>query len=142
MIAAGQLTQFITRAKSMTLPGLSRRFAVLAILSILAMPLACVRARDSAPTPRALALSVATTLPTTQPDEAIARIRDQGLNHSQAMQTLDYLCNVIGARLTGSPACRRANQWTCDQLGSWGLSNAHLEAWGPFGRGWSLRRFS
>ena len=25
---------------------------------------------------------------------------------------------------------------------SWGLVNAHLEAWGPFGRGWSLRRFS
>jgi hypothetical protein len=24
----------------------------------------------------------------------------------------------------------------------WGLANAHLEAWGPFGRGWSLKRFS
>src|SRR5207247_509798 len=24
----------------------------------------------------------------------------------------------------------------------WGLSNTHLEAWGPFGRGWSLERFS
>ena len=24
----------------------------------------------------------------------------------------------------------------------WGLQNAHLEAWGPFGRGWTLKRFS
>jgi carboxypeptidase Q len=22
------------------------------------------------------------------------------------------------------------------------MTNAHLEAWGPFGRGWSLKRFS
>ena len=22
------------------------------------------------------------------------------------------------------------------------MTNAHLEAWGPFGRGWSLQRFS
>ena len=25
---------------------------------------------------------------------------------------------------------------------AWGLSDAHLEAWGPFGRGWTLKRFS
>src|SRR5205085_8599248 len=24
----------------------------------------------------------------------------------------------------------------------WGLANAHLEAWGPFGRGWSLKSFA
>jgi len=29
-----------------------------------------------------------------------------------------------------------------DQLTKWGLQNAHLESWGPFGRGWSLKRFS
>ena len=45
-------------------------------------------------------------------------------------------------RLTGSPNCRRANDWTRDKLASWGLTNAHLEAWGPFGRGWSVQRFS
>jgi hypothetical protein len=27
-------------------------------------------------------------------------------------------------------------------LSAWGLQNAHLEPWGPFGRGWSLQRFS
>ncbi len=75
-------------------------------------------------------------------DDPIARIRDEGLNRSQLMDTLTYLTDVIGPRLTGSPAHKRANEWTRDTLVSWGLSNAHLEAWGPFGRGWSLKRFS
>ena len=83
-----------------------------------------------------------TAAPATQPDEAIARIRDEGLNRSQAMDTLDHLCNVIGPRLTGSPGGRRANEWTRETLTSWGMENAHLEAWGPFGRGWQVRRFS
>ena len=75
-------------------------------------------------------------------DPAIARIREEGLDHSHVMETLDYLCNVIGQRLTASPSCRRANDWTRDTLASWGLSNAHLESWGPFGRGWEVKRFS
>ena len=73
---------------------------------------------------------------------AIERIKDEGLNRSQVMQTLSYLTDVIGARLTGSPSMKRANEWTKDKMASWGLQNAHLEAWGPFGRGWQLDRFS
>jgi carboxypeptidase Q len=75
-------------------------------------------------------------------DPMIAKIRDEGLNHSQVMSTLDYLTNVIGQRLTGSPNAKRANDWTRGKLEGWGLVNAHLEPWGPFGRGWSLKRFS
>lgn len=74
--------------------------------------------------------------------DSIARIRDEGLNRSQVMQTLGYLTDVIGPRLTGSPNMARANEWTRDTLTSWGLTNAQLEPWGPFGRGWSLKRFS
>ncbi|MCX6922419.1 MAG: M20/M25/M40 family metallo-hydrolase, partial [Verrucomicrobia bacterium] len=74
--------------------------------------------------------------------DPIARIRDEGLNHSQAMEILSYLTDVIGPRLTASPNHKRANEWTRDKLMSWGLMDAHLEAWGPFGRGWSLKRFS
>jgi hypothetical protein len=74
--------------------------------------------------------------------DAIARIRDEGLNHSEVMQTLSYLTEVIGPRLTGSPNLKRANEWSRNKLASWGLTNAHLEAWGPFGRGWSLKRYS
>ncbi len=73
---------------------------------------------------------------------AIPRIRDEGLNRSQVMATLSHLTDVIGPRLTGSPGLRRASAWSRDQFTSWGLANAHLEPWGPFGRGWTLRRFS
>lgn len=78
----------------------------------------------------------------THTNDAIAQIIDEGMNHSQAMTNLSYLCDVIGPRLTGSPNLKRANEWTRDRLASWGLTNAHLEAWGPFGRGWTLEKFS
>lgn len=77
-----------------------------------------------------------------QSKDPISRIREEGLNHSQAAKTLSYLTDVIGPRLTGSPNLKRANEWTRDTLTSWGLKNAHLESWGPFGRGWSLKSFS
>src|SRR5262249_33908501 len=57
---------------------------------------------------------------------------------SKVMDTMYQLTDVIGARLTGSPNMKRANEWTRDQLASWGLASAHLESWGPFGRGWSF----
>src|SRR5213075_73207 len=75
-------------------------------------------------------------------DPMIAKIKDEGMNRSQVMQTLSYLTDVIGPRLTASPGMKRSNEWTRDTLEKWGMQNAHLEAWGPFGRGWSLKRFS
>ncbi len=76
------------------------------------------------------------------PKEAIDKIRDEGLNRSQVMQTLSYMTDVIGGRLTGSPNMKRANEWTRDKMKEWGMQNAHLESWGPFGRGWSLKSFT
>ena len=67
-----------------------------------------------------------------------SRIRDEGFARSQVMETLAQLTDVMGPRLTGSPGLRKANEWTRDQLASWGLAGAHLESWGPFGRGWSF----
>jgi hypothetical protein len=75
------------------------------------------------------------------PKEVIDKIKDEGKNRSQVMQTLSYLTDVIGARLTGSPQMKRANEWTRDQMTKWGMQNAKLEAWGPFGRGWTLKGF-
>jgi len=80
--------------------------------------------------------------PAPDPNDPIVRIKDEGMNRSQVMQTLSYLSDVIGPRLTASPGMKRANNWTRDTLEKWGMQNAHLEAWGPFGRGWSLKRFS
>ncbi|HEX6648262.1 MAG TPA: M20/M25/M40 family metallo-hydrolase, partial [Pyrinomonadaceae bacterium] len=80
--------------------------------------------------------------PALDPNDPIARIREEGLKRSQVMDTLSYLTDVIGPRLTASPNMKRANDWTRDQLAKWGLQNAHLESWGPFGRGWALKSFS
>jgi len=52
------------------------------------------------------------------------------------------MTDVIGGRLTGSPNMKRANEWTRDKMKEWGMQNAHLESWGPFGRGWAIRKFS
>ncbi|MEO8648446.1 MAG: hypothetical protein ABI539_04700, partial [Acidobacteriota bacterium] len=76
------------------------------------------------------------------PKVVIDKIRDEGQNHSQVMQTLSYLTDVIGGRLTNSPNMKRANEWTRDTMAKWGMQNAKLVAWGPFGRGWSLKSFS
>jgi carboxypeptidase Q len=44
---------------------------------------------------------------------------DQALNHSQVMKNLQYLTDMIGPRLTGSPAVRRANDWTLERFKAW-----------------------
>ena len=69
--------------------------------------------------------------------ETMTRIRNEGFNYSKVMEYASGLMDSIGERLTGSPNMKRANEWTRDQFTAMGLSNAHLEAWGPFGRGWA-----
>jgi carboxypeptidase Q len=69
--------------------------------------------------------------------ETISRIRYEGFHNSKVMEYASGLMDSIGERLTGSPNMKRANEWTRDQLTAMGLSDAHLEPWGPFGRGWA-----
>ncbi len=69
--------------------------------------------------------------------ETISRIRYEGFRDSKVMEFASGLMDSIGERLTGSPNMKRANEWTRDQLTAMGLTNAHLESWGPFGRGWA-----
>ncbi|GAB4469395.1 MAG: hypothetical protein OHK0029_42000 [Armatimonadaceae bacterium] len=73
--------------------------------------------------------------------EMMAKIREEGMQRSQLPQNLAYLTDVIGPRLTGSPGLDKANDWTVMKFKEWGL-NAKLQPWGPFGRGWTLERFS
>ncbi len=72
---------------------------------------------------------------------AVNGILDQGLNHSQVMQTAAHLTDNIGGRLTNSPAMREAETWTQQQFRDWGLSNVRTEGF-EFGRGWSVVRSS
>ncbi len=71
----------------------------------------------------------------------IARIREEGLTRSQVMDHIGWLSDVYGPRITGGPNIMQASDWTIAKFDEWGLANAHRETW-PFGKGWSLIRFS
>jgi len=73
---------------------------------------------------------------------AIAQIRDESMNRSQVMEFLSYLTDIYGPRLSGSPAYMEAAKWAKKKLEEIGLENVHLEAWGPFGKGWTLKNYS
>ncbi|HEX9500503.1 MAG TPA: peptidase M28, partial [Thermoanaerobaculia bacterium] len=70
------------------------------------------------------------------------RIRQEEFRNSKVMEIASGLMDFVGARLTGSPNMKRANEWTRDKLAEFGLSNAHLEPWGPFVKGWSYEYIS
>ena len=59
---------------------------------------------------------------------------DQAMNRSEVMQNLQHLSDVIGPRLSGSPAMRRANEWTAARFRAYGLRVA-LEPY-QFGVNW------
>ena len=71
----------------------------------------------------------------------IAAIRAEERDHSVAPQLFYHLTDVIGPRLSGSPAYNVAARWTLERLHEWGLANPHME---PFelGRGWTLEKFT
>ncbi len=72
----------------------------------------------------------------------LQRIRDEGFQHSHIDALAHHLADVIGPRLTGSTAMKTANEWTADELRSWGVRNVVVEPWGEFGRGWERVAFS
>ncbi len=74
--------------------------------------------------------------------DTIARIKEEGLKRSQVMDILSHITDVYGPRLTASPNFKAAAEWAKQKLSSFGLQNAQLESWGPFGRGWSLEGFT
>ncbi|HLW52097.1 MAG TPA: M20/M25/M40 family metallo-hydrolase [Candidatus Angelobacter sp.] len=68
--------------------------------------------------------------------EMINRIRYEGFHNSKISEIATGLLEEIGPRVTGSGNMKRANDWTRQELESFGLVNAKLEPWSPFGRGW------
>ncbi len=69
------------------------------------------------------------------------RIMDEGFNRSEVMDTLQYMTDVIGPRLTASPGHNRANEWALEKFAEWGLENGHLEGF-DFGPGWDYQKVS
>src|SRR5262249_21257857 len=89
------------------------------------------------------AIPIAAQMPQEKVDlDAIYRIKDEGLSHSQVMDVLSYLTDVYGGRLTGSPQIKAAGEWVKQKLTEWEFSNVKLETWGPFGRGWTNQKFA
>src|SRR5262249_58867535 len=88
-----------------------------------------------------LCATVFTAAQSSSDRDALAKIRAEGLERSQAAATFDYLTINIGPRLTASPAHKRAVEWTRDRFVSYGLSNVHIEPW-TFGRGWDLQKLT
>jgi len=121
----------------------SRRVAFGAIGGALfAVALALPAAQSRSAPSRADAAAAAA--PVARPDsadlDAVNRIKEEGLQRSQVMDTLWYLTDVHGPRLTNSPAIRAAAAWAEGRLRDWGVSNVREETWGPFGRGWASER--
>jgi carboxypeptidase Q len=58
----------------------------------------------------------------------------QAMHRSEVMPNLQHLSDVIGPRLSGSPAMRRANEWTAERFRAYGLTAA-LEPY-QFGVTW------
>jgi carboxypeptidase Q len=76
-----------------------------------------------------------------KPDAAVmTRIREEGLQHSRVMEIAFHLTDASGNRLTASPGYDRAANYAKQQLEQWGLSNAALDPWGDFGKGWELQK--
>ncbi|MGE0127816.1 MAG: M20/M25/M40 family metallo-hydrolase [Blastocatellales bacterium] len=73
--------------------------------------------------------------------EMMKKIREEGMQRSQVMDTLSWMTDVNGPRLSGSPGMKSANEWTKNKLTEWGLVNGHLEGF-EFGRGWSFEHSS
>ena len=74
--------------------------------------------------------------------QMIQKIKNEEYTNSKVMETLSYLTDVYGPRLTNSPAWHKAAEWAKDELTKYGLVNAEIEPWGEFGKGWSLESFS
>lgn len=75
-----------------------------------------------------------------QDDATTEKIKELGLKQSQVMNYAFQLTDVSGPRLTNSPGYFRAANWAKNELIKLGLTNAALEPWGDFGKGWELKK--
>ena len=74
-------------------------------------------------------------------DSIVSIIKRQGLENSQVMDYASWMTDVCGPRLTGSPGLDNATTWVAKKMSDIGMTNVHLQEWGPFGRGWEMTHF-
>jgi carboxypeptidase Q len=133
--------------------GLRRRVSyagILAMSALVVVPVAAQKATQTKDQSRQVRPQTVEPGPTTPAQagpervdlDAIYKIKDEGLQRSRAMETLVFLTDVHGPRLTNSPGMRAAAEYAKKYMTEIGLTNARFEAWGPFGRGWANERTS
>jgi carboxypeptidase Q len=100
--------------------------AVLLPVVVLSCTFAVAQSPGGAPTATGAAAAAAEPVDAA----AVAFFREEGLQRSQVMEHLSWLCDVYGPRLTGSPNLRKAQDWAVQQFAAMGYA-ATTEAWGP-----------
>jgi len=80
--------------------------------------------------------SFAFTIPSLVDWVMVARIREEGLQHSKVMEYESYIVDVLGARLTLSRDMQRAQVWALDEMKKMGLSQVNSEAYMDYGVTW------
>jgi hypothetical protein len=70
----------------------------------------------------------------------IQKIRTEGLEKSQVMDIAFNLTDKSGNRLANSEGYTRAANYAKEVLTKNGASNATIEPWGEFGKGWDLEK--
>jgi hypothetical protein len=104
---------------------LSRRWLGWLILAVLmAAVIAAPVTRGQSPSSAAAAVKAESTAEALALDQKVIA---EGKKGSEIMANLGHLSDIIGPRLTGSAALKRANEWTADKMRSYGLTNVHLE---------------
>jgi carboxypeptidase Q len=113
----------LTQAVRRTLTPVARRTLLSVVLA------ACAQAQTAAPSVAQLGVRTLTD------SSSIAFLIAEGMQRSRVPEDYRHLADVIGPRLTGSPAMRRANDWTAAKMREYGADSVALEPW-PFGVSW------
>ena len=71
----------------------------------------------------------------------VAKIREEGFQHSEISNTLSYMTDVLGARLTNSEDMHRAQEWVIKEMKRIGLKNTKIEPFMDYGVSWDNEFF-
>ena len=74
--------------------------------------------------------------------ETVAKIREEGFQRSEIANTLSYMTDVLGARLTNSEDMRQAQDWAVNEMKRIGLKNTKIEPFMDYGYSWDNEYFS
>ncbi|MDE0729624.1 MAG: M20/M25/M40 family metallo-hydrolase [Longimicrobiales bacterium] len=68
--------------------------------------------------------------------DVVAQIREEGLQRSQIANTLSYMTDVLGARLTNSIAMDNAQRWAVEEMKRIGMTGTNREPFMEYGVSW------